>query len=63
MKIFLIAFIISQIVLAIQIGINIQQSLRLNEMQKELNCLYRDMVYAGGDFCSKRPISPVIINQ
>lgn len=54
MKTLAIAFIISQIVFITQIVINIQQTLKLTEFQKEISCLRHDLVYAGGEWCAER---------
>ena len=45
--IILICFIISQILLTIQIGINIIQT-------RQISCLEKDMIYVGFTFCAKK---------
>jgi len=50
MRTLAITLIITQILVIIQVAINIQQTLKLDEFQKEINCLHHDLVYVGSEW-------------
>ena len=60
MKIFIIAFIVLQIVVIVQVVLNIYQTFQIRELTYRINCLEHGHLYTKGlEFCGTKVLETV----